>query len=106
MIEVDGPPRAYFEGADGTRYVYKTYAISGKDPVAVMQAFATWKDEYTLQGPLEEILVWRRRPEFTTHQLDDGREIWKATCRCVKIPFVMTWTMEEKPEGAQILEIE
>jgi hypothetical protein len=115
MIEIDGPPRAWFEDAYGWKYPYVVYAIGrvGESPVEVMQAYANWRREY--EDP-DSILVWRARPQLVyeddklTAEYLDGRIIfnsepkpyWKMYCRCVKVPIGGPDTMLVKPEGEQI----
>lgn len=107
MPEIDGPKMAWFEDKDGEKYFYKVYAISrqGESPVEVMQAYATWRQDF--DDP-NMILVWRTRPELTrveqTH--DDNLLLlaqpfvyWKMYCRCVKIPFNELYTLPSKLEG-------
>lgn len=98
MIEINGPPTAWFESYDGTKHIYIVYALAGKDAGDLLQAFATWRMDIEDPGSM---LVWRVRPEFTEY-VDEltGNILWKLYFRCVVIPILGDgFTVPMKYEG-------
>ena len=105
MIEIDGPPKAFFEDSAGNRYTYVVYAFAAKTPKECMDAYANWCEQHK-----NGYIVWRRRPvlEFQAEQFPDPdwgitqyipsyyRIIW----RCYVMPNTDTkWFPSIKPEG-------
>lgn len=84
MIEIDGPPLAWFEDAHGIRYTYTVYAIISDTPAECLQSFANWYADYT---DYDGILVWRMRPALVSDQdFETGITRWKMHCRVTKLP--------------------
>lgn len=109
MIEIDGPPKAWFEEPDGTKHIYLAYGIGAKTEWECMQAYAQWRMAY--EDPTQ-MLVWRMRPALThdtgvstdeNGNIVQGESYYKIVCRCVKIPFALIKApMAYKPDGAQV----
>ncbi len=85
MIEIDGPPRAYFQG-NGERLEYTTYGYYSLDPKSCLDAYANWYNALK-----DDMIVWRRKPvleEVPASSFEaDQPPFWKMTWRCVIIEY-------------------
>lgn len=86
MIEVDGPLESGLSSRVGWAYHYETFALRGRTPVELLQAYANWREAYEDE---DKILVWRQRPLLTKEAWPDAPQeepYWLMYVRCVKIP--------------------
>jgi hypothetical protein len=97
MIEINGPPKAFFEySPKPVRVVYRTLALTCKRPeplvIAMSASLAQIKDAL----PDDGIIFWRRRPV-----LEDDVELgmFRVSCRLETIPKIpeKTWAGLEVP---------
>lgn len=110
IMEIDGPPRAYFSWRS-ERVRYKTLYVEGKDPVAAVlrlgEIVEVVRTLLSVQPESSHILWWRERPslEETTYTdergvvQDDGTFV--ARCRLATTPDLPAefWAKVVKPEG-------
>lgn len=98
MLEIDGPPMAWFEYDSGEKILYTTYGLSAKNAGELIDAVALHLN--TLRNV---VIVWRRRPEFS---FDEEEKLWKVTYRLATItPPTMGVIPPEKPEGQPVFQL-
>ena len=111
IIELDGPPMAYFEVSAGddsdapmVRIVYRTLRFASKSEkmaqIAMDTALEDIKEDLRTHLSMK-IVWWRMRPEIT-HEPDHEREcnVYHARCRIATTPilsneFWARWQVEE-----------
>ena len=97
MIEVDGPPSAWFEDANGDKHIYVSAGLRSRHGGTLVQALAQWRLEQEAKHP-GQLLVWRERPSY---DFDPNMDEWFLYFRYVFVPFEPRCSVPEKREGEQ-----
>jgi hypothetical protein len=118
IMEIDGPPTAWFEDSDGDRQQYVVRALASPNAGDLIQAYAAWKANIDAVFSRTRILVWRQRPQLTFDKDDiidvDGQLTanpnpqphWRIYFRYALLPLKPTdREIPIKPEGAPIARI-
>jgi len=87
MIEIDGPRQAFFMDSD-CRIVYKTIALGGKSPNALVNTMDKTIEKIKELARPDAVLYWRKRPELIDEE-DANEEptgLFKIVCRLAVHP--------------------
>lgn len=103
MIEIDGPPRAFFSDRHGQKFFYAMFGLKSDTPAELFQMYANQRAEWEASG---HILVWRKRPALEHEEVEvkGGIEIrWSLSFRMCLLPHdVAVGILPRHVEGAPL----